>query len=165
MRGSFTKLESGHQKKLFSPTANPPARGPMPRTLAIDENLITRVCEVIKEGRTPSEAFNAVGVPPSTRTRWVRRGRGYEGPKHPLLTEMVRRVDEAWMTSIDVRVESYNHRKIQVGREQYRRLREENTKLHTENSILKYQLQQAPRANPAAERKFITVNRRRYPRW
>ena len=137
----------------------------MPRTLALNENLVTRLCEVIREGRTPSEAFNACGVPPSTRTRWMRRGRGYEKPSDPLLVELCRRVDEAWQIAIDVRIESYNHRKIVVGREQWQQLRRDLTHMHTENSILRSRLRQAPQVNPAAERKFITVSRRRYPRW
>ena len=79
----------------------------MPRTLSLTPLIVEAVCAGIGRGLAYSEAFSAVGIPASTRTRWLRRAHGREGLSTPLLDELIRRIETVGSEAIAARMERY----------------------------------------------------------
>ena len=79
----------------------------MPRTLSLTPQIVDAVCAGIGRGLEYPDAFAAVGIPPSTRTRWLRRAHGREGRTTPLLDELIKRIETAGSEAIAARMERY----------------------------------------------------------
>lgn len=102
--------------------------------------MTDQVVALIAEGATVSRAFNAIGIPPSTRTRWIRRGRGLEGPPSPECEELVRRVNEACWTSARMRAEKYQSERARIVRQREAVKQQERRNLEQEVVLLRAQL-------------------------
>ena len=79
----------------------------MPRTLSVTPQIVEAFCADIGRGLAYSEAFSAVGIPASTRTRWLRRAHGREGRTTPLLDDLKRRIEAAGSAAVAARMERY----------------------------------------------------------
>lgn len=92
----------------------------MPRTLSLTPQIVDAVCAGIAQGLECPDAFAAVGIPPSTRTRWLRRAHGREGRSVPLLDELRRRIEATTVVSFAAQMERYERQ-----REERRRISEQ----------------------------------------
>ncbi len=139
----------------------------MPKTLTINDVLVDTVCNLIRNGETPSQAFKACGVSPSTRTRWIRRGRGLEEPPSPECEELVRQIDEAWHEGIQNNIANYHTYQVQLERTHERDRREKMRQLELENVRLRADLaalesfELTVERPPSVSRKTIRVISRR----
>ncbi len=79
----------------------------MPRTLSLTPQIVDAVCGGISRGLNCTEAFKAVGITASTRTRWLRRASGREGRSAPLLDQLRVRIEAATLEAIAPRMERY----------------------------------------------------------
>ena len=85
----------------------------MPRTLSLTPQIVEAVCAAIQQGLSRPEAFSAVGVPPSTRTRWLRRAYGREGRRSALLNVMKKRMEDSERTAFPARLARYEQERLE----------------------------------------------------
>lgn len=140
----------------------------MQRCHSITASLMDTICTLVEQDHSPTQAALSCGVPQSTWSRWIRRGRGYEQPASEQCQELVRRIDEASQVATERRIEQYgvrleqSHQQV-VSRLHYKIRMQEQELIRLRSGVCQHQVGAQPALPP--QHSTIRVKSRRHRRW